>query len=47
MATASEEMYIDDYQWDLPYGFNITMGQGTYTIRFNAPSGFGSDYYGL
>lgn len=47
MATAFEEMYIDDYQWDLPYGFNITMGQGTYTIRFNAPSGFGSDYYGL
>ena len=47
MATASENMYIDYYQWDLPYGFTITQGQGTYTIRFNAPSGFGSDYYGL
>ena len=46
-ATTSEEMYIDYYQWDLPYGFTITQGQGTNTIRFNAPSGFGSDYYGL
>ncbi len=47
MATSSEDMYIDYYQWDLPFGFTITQGQGTSTIRFNAPSGFGSDYYGL
>ena len=47
MATASEDMYIDYYQWDLPYGFTITQGQGTNTIRFNAPTGFGTEYYGL